>query len=106
MVAATARDLGWNVTYLGSSLPVEEIAACASARKASAVAISVVYPKKCPLIETKLRSLRELLPDTMTMIVGGRAAKGYQDNLSDLKIHWASCLNTLDEILVQTGTAS
>jgi methanogenic corrinoid protein MtbC1 len=103
MAAATARDLGWKVTYLGPNLPIEEIAACAVARKARAVALSVVYPEKCPVIEDKLRRMRQLLPETVTLLVGGRAARGYQDKLGDLSIEWAHSLCELDRILVRVA---
>jgi DNA-binding transcriptional MerR regulator/methylmalonyl-CoA mutase cobalamin-binding subunit len=103
MAAATARDLGWKVTYLGPNLPIEEIAACAVARKARAVALSVVYPEKCPVIEDKLHRMRLLLPESVTLLVGGRAARGYQDKLADLSIEWAHSLCELDRILVRVA---
>lgn len=100
IVAASARDLGWHVTYLGPNLPVEEIAACATARNARAVALSVVYPEKCHVIEDKLRRMRELLPSAMGLIVGGRAAEGYRQSFPEASgILWASCLHGLDEAL-------
>jgi DNA-binding transcriptional MerR regulator/methylmalonyl-CoA mutase cobalamin-binding subunit len=100
IVAASARELGWYVTYLGPSLPVEEIAACAIARHATAVALSVVFPEKCPVILEKLGRMRELLPPTMRLIVGGRAAEGYRESLpNDIAIQWVSCLHGLDEAL-------
>lgn len=101
IVAATARDLGWRVTYLGPNLPVEEIAACATARQAAAVALSVVYPENCAVIENKLRRMRILLPEETALIVGGRAAPGYQERLTEPGIHWAGCLHGLDEVLVK-----
>ena len=99
IVAASARDLGWYVTYLGPNLPVEEIAACAIARNATAVALSVVFPENCPIIMEKLRRMRELLPPTMRFIVGGRASEGYRLALPDLAIQWVKCLHGLDEAL-------
>ena len=99
IVASSARDLGWYVTYLGPNLPVEEIAACAKARQATAVALSVVYPEKCPVIVDKLRRMRELLPPSMRLIVGGRAAEGYRAVLANEAIQWVSCLHGLDEAL-------
>ena len=102
IVAATARDLGWHVTYLGPNLPVEEISACAHARHATAVALSVVYPEGSPVIAEELRRMRELLPPAMTLIVGGRAADGYKARMPELGIHWASsCLHGLDDVLMQ-----
>lgn len=100
IVAATARDLGWRVTYLGPNLPVEEIAACAIARQARAVALSVVYPEGSAIIEEKLRRMRSLLPAAMGLLVGGRAALGYKERLPDAGIHWAGCLHGLDEALL------
>ncbi len=101
LVVSSARDLGWRVTYLGPNLPVEEIAACVKSRNAAAVALSVVYPEGCPVIEEKIRRLRELLPEPVAMIVGGRAAAGYHEKLPDLKIQWASCLHDLDKALMK-----
>lgn len=101
IITASARDLGWHVTYLGTNLPVEEIAACAIARQARAVALSVVYPEKCPSVEAKLRRMRELLPPGMTLIVGGRAAEGYRAGVAELDIQWANCVHGLDEALLK-----
>ena len=101
IVAASARDLGWHVTYLGPNLPVEEIAACAIARNARAVALSVVYPEKCPVIRDTLRRMRELLPPAAGLIVGGRAAESYRTELPALDIEWANCLHGLDETLLK-----
>lgn len=100
IVAASARELGWYVTYLGPNLPVEEIAACAIARHATAVALSVVFPEKCPDILEKLGRMRELLPPSMRLIVGGRAAEGYRASMpAATAIQWVSCLHGLDEAL-------
>ncbi|MDP1591691.1 MAG: MerR family transcriptional regulator [Prosthecobacter sp.] len=101
IVTATARDLGWRVTYMGPNLPVEEIAACALARQATAVALSVVYPEGCPVIQEMLRRMRELLPPAMALIVGGRAAAGYKEKLTDADIRWVGCLHGLDNELLQ-----
>lgn len=103
LATATARDLGWRVTYLGPNLPTEEIAVCARTRQARAVALSVVYPMHCPVIQEKLRKLRTLLPESITLIIGGRAAGSYAPALQDLDIRWATDLPTLDQILVQTA---
>lgn len=81
LVTAIARDLGWQVIYLGPSLPSEEIAACAQARKVRAVALSVVYPSDDPKVPEELSNLRCLLPSHIAMILGGRAAYGYYQAL-------------------------
>ena len=106
LVAASARDLGWRVTYLCASLPVEETSACSRTRKATAVALSVVYPEGCPVVEEKLRRLRTLLPEPMALMVGGRAAASYRSRLSEMNILWAGCLHELDRDLLKIGHAT
>ncbi len=105
LASVSARDLGWRVTYLGPNLPTEEIAACARGRSARAVALSVVYPTHCPVIEGKLRKIREMLPPTTALLVGGRAAGSYAPRLADLEIHWAFDLAALDHLLVRLASA-
>jgi hypothetical protein len=48
--------------------------------------------------------MRDLLPPTMALIVGGRVAEGYKKKLPDLGIHWAGCLHGLDDALLQIRT--
>jgi MerR family transcriptional regulator, light-induced transcriptional regulator len=81
LAAAIARDLGWRATYLGPSLPAEEIAACAQTRKARAVALSMVYPSDDPNVPDELTKLRQLLPGETALLLGGRAAYGYHQTL-------------------------
>lgn len=100
LVTASARDLGWHVTYLGPNLPAEEIAHCARSRGARAVAISVVYPDHCPQVLQQLRELRKLLPESIAMLVGGRTAAGYRDRSAGLGVEWLESLEGLDRLLV------
>jgi len=81
LAAAAARDVGWRATYLGPSLPAEEIAACAKQRHARAVALSLVYPGDDPDVPGELTRLRKLLPHDVALLVGGRAAYGYHQAL-------------------------
>ncbi|MES2596330.1 MAG: MerR family transcriptional regulator [Verrucomicrobiota bacterium] len=104
LAAASARDLGWRITYLGPNLPIEETAACAQVRQVRAVALSVVYPEKCPVIEEKLVRLRQILPEHTAMIVGGRAVSGYEARLAGTPIYWAHTLCELDQILLQVAS--
>lgn len=81
LAAAAARGLGWRATYLGPSLPAEEIAVCAQVRRARAVALSMVYPSDDPNVPVELTNLRRLLPPQTIMLIGGRAAFGYHKAL-------------------------
>lgn len=78
LAAAAAANLGWNVVYLGASLPAAEIAGAAVQRKARAVALSLVYPHDDPALPPALELLRELLPASTALLVGGRAVRALQ----------------------------
>jgi MerR family transcriptional regulator, light-induced transcriptional regulator len=100
LVVASARDLGWHVTYLGPNLPAEEIAHCARSRGARAVAVSVVYPDHSPQILQQIRELRKLLPEGISLLVGGRTAGGYRARSEDLQVEWVESFEGLDRLLV------
>ena len=98
LVAATAVNFGWRVTYLGVSLPAAEIAGAAQLSQARAVALSVVYPDDDPLLEGELLRLREALPPDTALLVGGRAMSAYREVLAKTG---AVCVKNL----AQLGTA-
>jgi methanogenic corrinoid protein MtbC1 len=102
MVSAAAANLGWQVTYLGASLPAAEIAGAARQRQARAVALSLVYPEDDPQLENELTLLRESLPREVSLLVGGRAVAAYRDvweRLKALPIEGLEHLGaTLDEL--------
>jgi len=79
MVAAAATDLGWRVTYLGTSLPAAEIAGTAMHSSARAVALSIVYPADDEQLPGELEKLRRYLPAEVTIIIGGRASASYEE---------------------------
>ncbi len=85
LAAATASNLGWQVTYLGASLPAEEIAGAARQCRAHAVALSLVYPEDDPLLESELARLRQSLPEGVALLAGGRAMPAFNRVLKRLR---------------------
>jgi MerR family transcriptional regulator, light-induced transcriptional regulator len=81
IVATIAAWDGWHSTYLGPSLPAEEIAAAAHQHRVRVVALSIVYPADDPRLWDELIMLRRGMGDNMVLLVGGRAAGGYADVL-------------------------
>lgn len=79
LAGAAAANLGWQVTYLGASLPAAELAGAARQNRARAVALSLVYPEDDPRLESELTRLRELLPPEVALLIGGRAMPAYRD---------------------------
>jgi DNA-binding transcriptional MerR regulator/methylmalonyl-CoA mutase cobalamin-binding subunit len=102
LVGAAAANLGWQVTYLGASLPAAEIAGAARQKRARAVALSLVYPEDDSRLESELARLREYLPPEVAILVGGRAMPAYRDALGRIGATQVSDLtdlcSTLDDL--------
>jgi methylmalonyl-CoA mutase cobalamin-binding domain/chain len=84
MIAAAASSVGWRAIYLGASLGPQEIASAAHQKSAAVVGISLVYPGDDPAIAGELRELNRLLPGSVKLLVGGRAAAAYRPLLDEL----------------------
>lgn len=84
LAASTAASEGWLVTYLGPSLPADEIASAARQKNARAVALSLIYPHDDPNLRPELERLARLLPPGTTLIVGGQATSRYQQFVADI----------------------
>lgn len=99
MAAAAANDLGWQVIYLGTSLPAAEIAGAALQNRARVVALSLVFPGDDPSMPLELENLRKLLPAKTQLVVGGRAAESYAPTLTHLGITHTRTLGEFYELL-------
>jgi DNA-binding transcriptional MerR regulator/methylmalonyl-CoA mutase cobalamin-binding subunit len=84
LVAAAAAAEGWYVTYLGASLPAEDIAEAALAIRARAVALSIVHPSSDRGLASELRRLRLLLPRSTAILAGGTAVPSYSAVLEEI----------------------
>ncbi len=111
LVAAMAADLGWQVTYLGPSLPASEIAGAARQCRARAVALSLVYPEDDPRLEGEMARLGEALPPEVALLVGGRALPAYREFVEsrggvpvDSLVHLGAILDGLRKVRNTGGT--
>ena len=84
IVGVTAAPLGWKVIYLGPNLPVEEIAAVADSLEAKVVALSIVYPGDDQQLKLDLHNLKRILPQSTSVIIGGRVAAEYSDTIDEI----------------------
>lgn len=109
IVAAFASNLGWKVVYLSTSLAPADIAGAAKQNEARLVALSIVYPNDDPRLEADLTKLRELMPADIGLVVGGRAAGGYQQALDAVGALQPESLDDfgrlLDEVRRRTSPA-
>jgi DNA-binding transcriptional MerR regulator len=78
VVSATARFEGWRSTYLGPNLPAEEIAAAVSMPGVRALALSITTHANGFDLDGELRKIGRLVPASVSIVVGGRAALGYR----------------------------
>jgi DNA-binding transcriptional MerR regulator/methylmalonyl-CoA mutase cobalamin-binding subunit len=84
IAGVVAASSGWRVVYLGANLPAEEIGAVVSHLNARVVALSIVYPNDDLHLKHELKKFKHLLPNVVSIIVGGRAASGYYDVLDEI----------------------
>ena len=75
IAAAVAGSEGWKVLFLGADLPADEIVRTVREVGARAVALSLVYGADGAPTERELRRLREQLPASVEVLLGGRGAR-------------------------------
>jgi DNA-binding transcriptional MerR regulator/methylmalonyl-CoA mutase cobalamin-binding subunit len=81
LAAATAASQGWRVTYLGPSLPADDIAAAARQADARAVALSVGLATEDSHMRAEIQRLAQLLEPRTAILIGGRGASGLRSAL-------------------------
>ena len=109
LAASTAQAGGWRVVYLGTDLPARDIARAAEQVRAEVVALSLVYPADDPKLGAELLELRERLPRSVQIIVGGPAATSYRPVLQRIGAQIVTDIRTFQEVLARlrserTGT--
>jgi MerR family transcriptional regulator, light-induced transcriptional regulator len=94
-VALTAASSGWNVAYLGSNLPAEEITVALRKYDSKVVGLSIIYPVDDPRLTVELRKLRQLVGDELHVVIGGQGAVAYEEQLTDVGVTIVNDLNRL-----------
>jgi len=84
IASCLARKLGWQVVYLGSSLPADAIAGAVVRSQSSALLLSIVYPMDDPSLSDELRLLRKQLPKETKILVGGDGTFAYEEALQEI----------------------
>lgn len=102
MAALTANHTGWQAVFLGSDLPTGEILHMTAYLKARVVALSAVYPVEDASALGQVRELRQRLPDTVKLVVGGRAAIDYRPRLAELGVETIDSLGGFEKYLRET----
>ncbi len=92
LAATTAAGNGWRVAYLGPNLPADELARACAHAKASALALSIVYPTDDPDLAEEIRALRKHLPPQIGVVFGGSGAGHYADAIKEIGAEHLSSL--------------
>lgn len=84
ITAVIASTEGWDVNYLGASLPAEEIAGAARFSGSKVVALSLIYPAGDPVVIQELKKLKRALNKDVKIVVNGRAKESYKSVLDEI----------------------
>lgn len=99
LAAVTASFVGYKVVYLGADLPAESIEKAVKSCGASAVALSVVYPEADEETIEDLKNLSSLLPQQVSVIMGGNAAAGYAESMQIRNLQVVESFRDMDAAL-------
>ena len=77
VVAIAAASAGFEIVFLGSDLPAEEIIQSIHETGASVLLLSIVFPGSTARVRKELEVLRRYLPETCRLILGGASAEPF-----------------------------
>jgi DNA-binding transcriptional MerR regulator/methylmalonyl-CoA mutase cobalamin-binding subunit len=95
LAGAAAAVEGWNVLHLGADLPAAAIAEAARSSGARVVAVSIVFVEDRETLLEELRTLRAMLPATVTLVAGGGGTAGIAGELSAIGVRVETSVNGL-----------
>ncbi len=105
MVAVVAAQQGWQVLYLGASVPAEELVFCAQLKAARALALSITYPADDEHIPALLNQLRHQLPKETAIITGGACVHHYTLPPGLTNLHQPQDLEAFADLLGRLRTS-
>jgi MerR family transcriptional regulator, light-induced transcriptional regulator len=83
--AALARKAGWQVTYLGPSLPAEELVHACLRNQAQVLVLSIIYPLDDDALRQDLNRLSKLRPESLEIVMGGPNLLFYEEVIAKMK---------------------
>lgn len=90
---------GWRVRFLGPDLPADDIARAAQKLGAKMVALSAVHPRLDARGVQEVLELRELLPRSVEVVIGGAGAAPHEEEWEKAGIVHPGTLSNFREIL-------
>lgn len=84
MVADFLAMDGWDVDFLGSGTPANDLAEFVRNRDADVLALSVTLPEFLPNVTAAVEAIRKLRPDSPRILLGGNALNHTKHDLDSL----------------------
>lgn len=106
VAAIVAAMEGWRVAFLGTDLPLDEVAATAHRIDARAVALSFTPPAPDPEVARALERLGAALPPGTIVLAGGSAAQAYAKSLDAIGARTLGGIQSLRETLRELASAA
>jgi MerR family transcriptional regulator, light-induced transcriptional regulator len=78
MLSGLLEAAGWEVLFLGTTLPLRDLVEIAEEEAADVIALSTAMPHNLPAVEEVVRAVQEL-EEPPLVLVGGRAYNGEDD---------------------------
>lgn len=78
MLTGLLEAAGWEVLFLGTTLPLQDLVALAEDEAADVIALSTTMPHNLPRVADAIRAVQEL-EEPPLVIVGGQAYLGRED---------------------------
>jgi methanogenic corrinoid protein MtbC1 len=95
MAAISAAAEGWQVTYVGADMPVEELLGAMAQTRAEAVALSIVDSGDQRGLLSAVREIRAGLPPGVALILGGAGAPAVHARMESTGVHLIDSLADL-----------
>ncbi len=99
LASLVAVSEGWQASYFGPDMPAVDIARCAVAKGARAIALSAPLAGREDELLRELLALVGLLPESTAVIVGGDGVFGIRADLETSGVHFAGGLSELRAVL-------
>ncbi|NNM33999.1 MAG: hypothetical protein HKO53_13075, partial [Gemmatimonadetes bacterium] len=90
---------GWRVRFLGPDLPADDIARAARKLGAKMVALSAVHPRLDARGVQEVLEIRELLPRSVQVVIGGAGAAPHEEEWEKAGILHPGTLSNFREVL-------
>ena len=100
MLGCLLEAAGWEVLFLGTTLPLGDLVAIADDEAADVIALSTTMPHNLPAVEEAVTAL-QALEDPPLVIVGGQAYSGEDDAHRVGADVWAASAAEAPELLLR-----